>query len=160
MFFRIKVSSKNLKSLKKFLTFLTKVKNLDMIFKQLPKQKVKKFITILKSPHVNKSAQEQFEYRIYSKIINIQSIQQFKTIYLLKKAHNSTFSGVSLKVESFIEKSLYSKPILIKYNPDNMNVRFLSFKESKQNLSDFNNYIQFFDSYGEFFLNDSIMYSK
>ena len=48
------------------------------------KKKIKKF-AILKSPHIYKSAQEQFEYRIYSKKILINSFKPSIFLLVLKK---------------------------------------------------------------------------
>ena len=83
MIVNIFIQSKNLKSIKKFLKFFDKV---SMDFKLLSFKKTfnkltkKKIITVLKSPHVNKSAQEQFEFSIYRCQINIFS---YKTLLLL-----------------------------------------------------------------------------
>ena len=63
----ITVSSKSKETLKLFLAFLSKFKHSNLIIKYFPKRKIKKFVTILKSPHVNKSAQEQFEFKINTK---------------------------------------------------------------------------------------------
>jgi len=58
----------------------------------LPKKR--KFITLLKSPHVNKSAREQFSMQIYSKIITIKNF----------------------KNPSFLEYILMNKPKHIQFN--------------------------------------------
>ena len=73
MFINIKISSKNKKSLQNFLKvfeLFCEKKNLKSntfikYFSQ--KQKTSNIYTILKSPHVNKKAQEQFEYSIIFK---------------------------------------------------------------------------------------------
>lgn len=43
----------------------------------------KKFITLLKSPHVNKKAREQFEHITYQKMISIKLNFNFKLIKIL-----------------------------------------------------------------------------
>jgi ribosomal protein S10 len=67
MFFYLKISCKDEKILKKFIKFFFKIKSLPIFVKPFPKSKKRKFVTVLKSPHVNKTAQEQFEYRFFSK---------------------------------------------------------------------------------------------
>jgi len=66
MFFYLKASSKNQKVLKSFIMFLSKFHDLPVAIKHIPSRKKRKFITVLNSPHVNKSAQEQFEFRYYN----------------------------------------------------------------------------------------------
>ena len=72
MFFTINLYSKNLNSINKFLNFfgnktIKKKLKINFFTSRYQKPVKKKILTILKSPHVNKKAQEQFEYRIYKK---------------------------------------------------------------------------------------------
>ena len=62
MFIILSIYSKNLNSLTNFLKFF--------------------FLSVLKSPHVNKKSQEQFEYYIYTKQLKIHVFQiaKFLTI--------------------------------------------------------------------------------
>ena len=46
-----------------------------MVICNLPQKKNKKFITVLKSPHINKTAQEKFEFKMFSKVITFWSPQ-------------------------------------------------------------------------------------
>ncbi len=56
--------------------------NFTSSFCSLPKKR--KFITLLKSPHVNKSAREQFSMQTYSKVITIKNIKSLTFLeYLL-----------------------------------------------------------------------------
>ena len=70
MFVIIDIYSKNYKSLKNFLsvfndeTIIKKLK-ISILKNKAKKPLKKKVITVLKSPHVNKTAQEKFEYRVY-----------------------------------------------------------------------------------------------
>ena len=75
MFFYLKVSCKDKRILEKFTKVLMEIKSLPIFIKPFPKHKKRKFITILKSPHVNKTAQEQFEYRFFSKHFLIFSLK-------------------------------------------------------------------------------------
>jgi hypothetical protein len=67
------------------------------------KKRVSKTFTILKSPHVNKTAQEQFELNFFSKDLKIQSFQLFKILLLLKKIQSLSFSDVQIKIRFGIQ---------------------------------------------------------
>ena len=77
MFLKFKVSSKDRHILKKFLSFLQKLTTPSTTLKYFSKQKKRKVVTILKSPHVNKTAQEQFDYRFYTNEFLVNSTQPF-----------------------------------------------------------------------------------
>ena len=67
-------SAKNKNSLNyNFKFFKHSLLNSNTIKKHFQKRTKKHFLTILKSPHVNKSAQEQFESHIFSKQLSIFS---------------------------------------------------------------------------------------
>lgn len=90
MFVNIKINSKNRNSLQQYLILLGTISNkskldLKFIFDSFMQQNKNKIYTILTSPHVNKSSQEQFEYNIKSKQLKITSFQLFKTLIVLKK---------------------------------------------------------------------------
>ena len=95
MVFFIKISSKNKETLQLFLMFLSKLENNNLLIKYFPKQKIKKFITILKSPHINKSAQEQFEFRVYTKKLQISSPQHLKFLCFLKRVSGHTANFIN-----------------------------------------------------------------
>ena len=96
----ITISSKKKKSLKNFINFLEQSFNLQkfqlLSHCKINKKKIKKF-TVLKSPHVNKSAQEQFEYKIYSITINISSYKIKKYLLFIKKIRNQLFTEINIK---------------------------------------------------------------
>ena len=82
--YQIKIKSLHKESIKLYVKFLEKV--LDKIrvnysIVNLPKKKNR--ITLLKSPHVNKSAREQFEIRYYSTLFQINSNIDSKILELL-----------------------------------------------------------------------------
>jgi small subunit ribosomal protein S10 len=62
---------KSCKSFKEALTSLAKTKNLKFSSISLPMKRKK--LTVLKSPHVNKKAKEQFEVRLYNGLVVFQS---------------------------------------------------------------------------------------
>lgn len=119
------INSKNQKSLFKFVDFLNKnlVINFNYLKKSIKKKTGKKVITILKSPHVNKKAQEQFEIRLFSKQLKIDTTQTLKLLVFLKKINIYLFPDINIKIKfygSINKKNLLQKKIL---NPDNLNVK-------------------------------------
>lgn len=98
--------SKNKKSLNNFLKFLEhdlKIQQIQKSTKYIRRKTTKKRITVLKSPHVNKSAQEQFEYRVYSLGISFYSSRVKKNLVLLKKVKNQLFPDIKIKVKSILK---------------------------------------------------------
>jgi len=65
--FKITIFSRNQHSVNKFFSlFINNVdSNFTVIKKHFQNKRAKKIITILKSPHVNKKAQEQFENKLF-----------------------------------------------------------------------------------------------
>lgn len=168
MFFHIKVSSKNKKMLKNFVQFLLKLESTSHFLKFFSKKNARKFVTVLKSPHVNKTAQEQFEFRFHTKEFILNSFKPLTFFLILKKTNNLSLSGVNLKIKSLFKEN----KILTAVNPDNtyLNIvknygltqkRSLKRKISnKRNFQQLNKsfsqrYIQLFDCYGEIFLKNN-----
>jgi ribosomal protein S10 len=174
MFFYLKVSCKDKKILKKFISFFTKIKSLPIFIKPFPKIEKRKFTTVLKSPHVNKTAQEQFEYRYFSKDFLVFSFKPLIFFLLLKKLKNFSFSGIKLEVKGLFEKNKTQKHVLKLISPDNIVLKNVSlnqksFKKTQKKCEiskpisndcnfDFSlskKYIQLFDSYGEMYLQNT-----
>jgi ribosomal protein S10 len=149
MFFYIQISSKDKSSLEIFLKFILRLKALNLLISHFPKQQIKKFITVLKSPHVNKSAQEQFEYRIYTKKLSVNSPQALKFFSIIKKAKNASFPGIDLKIKGVFEKKKEFKNLLHCMNPDNLNIDFFQIASQQTNWK-ITKYIQILDGYGEY----------
>lgn len=106
----IKLFSKNKDSLATFLGFLIKIlKNkklqLNYFLKFFNKKTQKSIITTLKSPHVNKSSQEQFGYTVNIKLLKIKSIKINKLLIVIKKLKNSFLSDVHIKITFDIKKN-------------------------------------------------------
>ena len=96
----ITVNSKNKTILQKFLIFLQKrlpILNLQMILKYNKKEKKRKIITVLKSPHINKTSQEKFELTNYSLKISTNSFRTHKYLLYFKKLNNNLFPDVKIK---------------------------------------------------------------
>ena len=87
MFIIISIYSKNLNAVTNFLKFLYKLKK-NQIFKlkfsvvQSQKKKKFSFFSVLRSPHVNKKSQEQFNYCLHSKKLKIHTSQITKFLVI------------------------------------------------------------------------------
>ena len=166
MFFHLKVSSKDKEGLEKFSRFLLKLNSSFVTIKNFPKQKRRKFVTILNSPHVNKTAQEQFEFRFYNKRFLINSFKPFSFFSLLKKAKNVSFPNVKLEIQGLFNMKAYNRKILKLVDPE---IAFLNIEESLCLSLDNNllttktlkkSYIQLFDGYGEVCLKNSFYFVR
>ena len=170
MFFYLKISCKDKRILKKFLEIFTKIKSLPIYIKPFSRREKRKFVTVLKSPHVNKTAQEQFEYRIFSRHFLIFSLKPQIFFLFIKKLKNLSFSGVKLEVKGVFEKNIANKYLLKLVNPDNVVLKTLdptlkNFRKDKKEYrisqpisseSDLlKKYVQSFDSYGETYLKNT-----
>ena len=111
MFIVISLKSKNIKSLIFFFKIFKKF-SLSKNIKKLHTTKKIKRITVLKSPHVNKTAQQHFEYELYLKNIYIKNLQIFKLLIILKKIKNNLCCDVSINIKFDINnKKNYKKDI-------------------------------------------------
>ena len=103
MFFYLTIKSKNKNSLNIFLKiFKTLVKQKNLNFTN--NKKFIKRLTFLKSPHVNKTAQEHFDFVIFSKLACVKNFQIFKILMILKKIKNNVCCDVVVKIKFFILK--------------------------------------------------------
>src|SRR5687768_188975 len=99
MFFCVTISTKEKITLKKFLVFFSKINSLNFrFFKQKQKQNEKKFLTVLKSPHINKTAQEQFEFKIFKSQIILFVTNPFLSSIVFKQLTQKGFPGVKIKL--------------------------------------------------------------
>ena len=159
--YNLTIYSKNKESIDNFLKFLKnilKTQHIQIIKKLLKKKKIKKKISILKSPHVNKTAQEQFEYVYYFITISFYSWEIKKYFILLKKSKNQLFPDIhiQIKAKTFcskknklinLNKTLFYKPVL---NIKNKKQKTLSqFSTNKSQLHKTVVYFKMLDLYGE-----------
>jgi ribosomal protein S10 len=118
--YNITLYSKNKKSLNYFLKFLKhnlKIQNTQIFLKFKNKKNKKKKITVLKSPHVYKTAQEQFEYKIYSIKISFYSYRTKKYLVVLKRIKNQLFPDIKINIEG----SIKNRQNLVRRTPLNPN---------------------------------------
>lgn len=154
MFINIQISSKNKNSLKNFFEFFIKIcgkKNLKtaLFLKYFPRHTTKNVFTILKSPHVNKTAQEQFGYSIFSKQINIQTFQMLKFLIILKKIQTQLFPDVQIKIKYILQEKKFKIVRTQILNPNNYRVNYFP----KNEFQDTKSYLKLFDIFGIQFLN-------
>jgi len=168
MFFYLKISCKDKRILKKFLYFFKKLEFFPVLLKSFPKSEKRKFVTVLKSPHVNKTAQEQFEYRYYSRHFFIRSFKPLTFFLFLKKLKNLSFPGINFEVKSFINRNKSHKHVLQIISPDNITFKKVQSHQKKRVKQDLaqatsvlfsksekpflvlsKKYMQLFDLYGE-----------
>lgn len=106
---KIKLYSKTKESILQFIKLLqhsnTFVKQLKFNFHLSKVKKERKRIAILKSPHVNKKAQEHYQIIVYTATINYFSWETYKSIFFIKKIKNFMFSGLKLKIEKSIRSN-------------------------------------------------------
>lgn len=99
----IVIASKNKHSLSNFLIFVHTILNDSLIHKLRRKNNKKKVITVLKSPHVNKSAQEQFELRTFFIQFSLLFHGISRDIVVLKNVKTKLFPDVKLKLKFFLQ---------------------------------------------------------
>ena len=146
MFIIIDLRSNNIKSLKNFQSFLIKditnekLKNFYSFHSKITK--LKNF-TILKSPHVNKIAQEQFNYRSYRTKIVLFSFNFLLTLYYLKLIKNNLFIDVDIKIKLCSKNISYHKKLKYCFNPNKFIIEFNHPRIIK-------NYLTLFELFGYF----------
>jgi ribosomal protein S10 len=114
--FNLLLTTKTKYSLKKFLHFFSTniAANFNFILKNISKKKRKVVITILKSPHVNKTAQEQFEIKLFSEQLKISTTQMYKFLIFFKRV-TIVFADINFKIKFLADKKkheLVNKKIL------------------------------------------------
>lgn len=165
-YYQITLTSKNKQSLKDYSKFFNNnIEIFKLLIKSYNKIKKKNIITILKSPHVNKKAQEQFEFRLFSKQITLQMHSSYKFLIFLKKIETNLFSDVNIKIKLLVNKNLQKKSQNKIFNPSYFQLNFFKTntlfdnkkkktKFKKEDSFDFKKAIHFFkilDIYGEVF---------
>ncbi len=133
-YYQLTLISKNKKSFDNCLLFLSNnISELNIIKKCFQKKKKKKFLTILKSPHVNKTAQEQFESKLYSKQLSMYSLRNWQLLLFLKKVRTYLFPDVKMKIKFILNKSLLEKTKRNIFSPSNFKLAvFKTIKFKKQ----------------------------
>lgn len=146
MFINIRISSKNLNSIK-LLSKIFSDKNFANTFNVATINKsfyIKTFsflYTILKSPHVNKTAQERFEQKVYNRQFKIYSSQNFIVLSILKFIKSYIFPDINFKIEIIHQSYRYRQKVKNRINSDN-------FLLDNENLG-LKNYTTILNNYGK-----------
>lgn len=130
--YHLTIVSKNKKSIEKSINFL--IKNLKLLKLNVisknnsDKPKIKR-MSVLKSPHVNKKAQEQFEFRLFLTKLIVETTQNFKILTLIKKIKNIVFSDVKIKITTIIKTKKTNPLVNSSFNLKRKNetTKFLTF---------------------------------
>ena len=112
------------------------------------KKKHKKVISVLKSPHVNKTAQEQFESVIYKKQVVVCSYDYNLLFCLLKSFNHRMLPELTLKIKLKLHRSFLTKQSKIYINPSNQILT--------NNLFLIKEYLKILDSYGELLIKQKL----
>ena len=153
----IEITSSNINSIKRFNTILfnrlSKIKNIKFFILQIiNKKKKRKKFTVLKSPHVNKTAREQFEIISYTKTIKIYCYQYVLLLFIIKQLKVNLVSEVKLKVNLDYNSNKIKKYLKCNLNLNNVSLKLIKQKNLFNNSIITKNYLKFFDSFGEILL--------
>lgn len=148
MFINIVIKSKNKNSILKFLKIFknfskSKKLHLSRVLIFFQANCPENVFTILKSPHVNKRAQEQFEFTIYSQKIQIRTFQITKTLIVLKKIQGTFFSEIELDIKFLIDKTQKNKLMINNFSPDRIGLN------NKNTFKQVELYLWLFNFYGK-----------
>ena len=131
MIIKLDLKSKNLNSIHTFLRYFYKLntnaafsKNLDV--KRNNKLLKKVLFSILKSPHVNKNSQEQFEIKIYNTFLVIYTKNYLKVLVYLKLLLSNFFPDVGIKV-NFLVNTNHSNNIPYNFNFKSITSSYLNY---------------------------------
>lgn len=141
-FYKFKAfTHKKIYKIKKRKYFIKKINGFLNCFQQKQKQKV---FTTLKSPHVHKTAQEQIEYRVFSKQINIFSFQILKFLIFIKQIQIKICSDIKIHIKFILNNRIVLKNKLILLNPNNYKIKQYFLKKKTLIF-----YLKLFDVFGE-----------
>lgn len=115
MLFNLIIYSKNKKSLLEFFRNFEKTcknNNIRIFYKLYKSKKNQKKILLLKSPHVNKTAQERFKIKTFFKNVYIYSPTSFKLLTFFKKYINLTLFDIFIKIKILINKNIIKKKLI------------------------------------------------
>lgn len=112
-------------------------------FKIIRLSPIKTLVSLLKSPHVNKTAQEQFCREKFSSIFVFKTVNRHRLVLILKSVLSKGFSDINLKLTysfSTTETRYFLKKKRNSFNPD-----LKAFNTSFSKLA----YLNLLDAYGE-----------
>ena len=130
--FNVTITSRNKNSIYNFFLFFNRtslcVLNARIIYCQ--RSLKKKRLTVLKSPHVNKKAQEQFEFRLFKKQFSIEVTKIFKYLVFLKRLNYKLFSDIHIRLKRVVRNKSIIKSGLKIFDPNYCKLNtFYNFKK-------------------------------
>ena len=125
--FGVVVSSKNKTLMHHFLSFFKKYLTYNPIIlaTYLNKKVHIKTITLLKSPHAHKSAQEHFKSKICKKYLRIKAQKSLKLLLFLKGLSYKMFPAISIKIKQLLNAKRLSKDHFNIANLNNFSIKLL-----------------------------------
>jgi ribosomal protein S10 len=151
----IKVQAKSYKK-KAINCFLKETKNIENIkinnilykkeFKNF--KRTKKF-SLLKSPHVNKNAQEQFEFRTFILTNFFYAINVDNFFNLIKEINKNKYPEISLKINIVLSKKKFIDKKIASLNNIKLDFFLTKINSRKKEIK---NYLNILDFGGELFL--------
>ena len=99
MILKIHIKTKDFISLNRFSKLTLKINKFKLFLQLLNNQKKNTHFSILKSPHVNKKAQEQFGYTEFNKCIIVDKVISLNFILFIKKLLNRLFSDLLIRID-------------------------------------------------------------
>lgn len=126
----LSIYSKNSNSLTNFLKLLYKLEinktlNLKLTIYQCQQFKTCKVFSTLKSPHVNKKAQEQFEFRRYKKQLKIHVLQLTTFLAIFKTVKSSLFTDINTNIDFLVNKNPFKNRLISKASSDKFFKKFI-----------------------------------
>lgn len=105
MFYQLSISTKNSNTLKNFLILLKTIKKKPYLNElkiiESHKKRKSKYLTLLKSPHINKTAREQVGFNVYTKIVFVRTNEIELFSLILKQLKHNLFFDLSFKLTFF-----------------------------------------------------------
>lgn len=145
MLISLSICSKNQNSLTSFLKLfyrleVNKLLNNQSFIVQSQKKKKRFFFSVLKSPHVNKKSQDQFEWLVYKKNLKIKVLRLAQFLTICKLINTQVFHDIDLKIKFLAANKTYKCSVIDKANFDlflsrsNKRKKFLSSTNTNQKL--------------------------
>jgi ribosomal protein S10 len=97
-FCQLTITSKTKNSIAKLTNAWIKNKSFNTVLHYIKKKNRKKIVTVLKSPHVNKTAQEQFQEKLILNSVFIKSHKINKFLIQLKKTLLTYFPDLKISI--------------------------------------------------------------
>lgn len=154
MLINLKIFSKNKTSLILFFKIISKIchtKELKFNFYITKLQQIKttRIFTILKSPHVNKTAQEQFQYHLFSKKMLFYTFQFSKLTVILRKLQVELFPDIQIKACFLLKNDSLKRFKYQIFNLKLYNLKMFKSQHQKKTVNKTFIYLKLFDLQGK-----------